>query len=269
MPETKLTHIRKKLLNQLGLNYTKNQEKELYRKLTDASAAFDYKNVDNFIQWLTNQELDKSQIKKLATFLTIGETYFFRERKALEYLEFDYLPKIINERKSSSKKIKIWSAACSTGEEPYSIAILLKRVIPDIEQWDIKIMASDINPTFLKKAKEGIYSKWSFRGNSEGFVFNNFKKIDNNRFQIKEDIKRMVTFSHINLASDSYPSTNNEIEDLDIILCRNVMIYFSPKGIRSVTTKLYKSLKKDGVLLVSPVEVSNLICDKFNKGDRT
>ena len=264
MSQIKLTHIRKQLLKQLGLNYTKNQEVELYRKLKDAAIAFGFENNDDFIEWLPNQELSKSQIEKLATFLTIGETYFFREKKALDYLEFDYLPKLIIKRAKSTKKLRIWSAACATGEEPYSIAIILKKIIPDIKNWDIKILATDINPSFIKKAKEGIYSKWSFRGNTQPFIANNFKQINETRYQINQEIKEMVTFSFINLASDTYPSSHNETSEIDVILCRNVMIYFSPKGIKSVTTKLYKSLKKDGVLAVSPVEVSSLICNKFN-----
>jgi chemotaxis protein methyltransferase CheR len=265
MLQPKLTELRNYLLNKLGLTFSDNQEKELFNKIKAASKSFNFDNTDNFINWLINQELDTEQTKKLASFLTIGETYFFREKKALDYLEFEYLPDLINKRRGHKQCLKIWSAGCASGEEPYSVAILLKRILPDIKNWDITILATDINPEFIKKAQKGVYTKWSFRGISESFKTMNFEKLENDKYRIKSSIKKMVDFSFVNLASDSYPSTTNNTNEIDIILCRNVLIYFSIKGIKSVTSKFYNSLNDNGVLLVSPVESSNLISSKFHQ----
>ncbi len=260
-----LTEIREIVLNKLGLNFLEKQEKELYAKIGAASKGFNFNNTDEFINWLINQPLTPAQIEKLATYLTIGETYFFREKKALDFLEFKYLPDLIGKRKGKGQHLKIWSAGCASGEEPYSVAILLKHVIPDIENWDITILATDINAAFLEKARAGVYSKWSFRGIPESFKTNNFEKIENEKFRINGAIKEMVTFSYLNLASGPYPSINNIYNTFDVILCRNVLIYFSHKGIKTVTSKLYSSLADEGVLLVSPVETSDLISPKFNR----
>ena len=256
--------IRQYLINKLGLNYNDNQVKELYVKLEAAARGFDFEDTDNFISWLIAQPLNNKQTEKLAAYLTVGETYFLREKKALDYLEFEYLPKLIRKRRGVNQHLKIWSAGCASGEEPYSIAIMLKRIIPDIADWDITIMATDINSNFLEKAKAGIYTKWSFRGISSSFMSRHFKEVGKNKYQISEEIKKLVTFSFFNIASDAYPSEENNTVDFDIILCRNVFIYFSNKVIASVTLKFYKSLAKQGVFIVSPVEVSKLISSKFH-----
>jgi len=260
-----LNEIKNYLLTNLGLNFNDNQEKELYRKLSNASVGFNFDSTEEFIDWILSQSLNTEQIEKLASFLTIGETYFFREKKALDYLEFEYLPRLIKTRNGNNNQLKIWSAGCASGEEPYSIAILLKRVIPDIKNWDITILATDVNSAFLEKARRGVYTKWSFRGIPESFKTKYFRKVDKNQYQINNVIKKMVTFSYLNLAIDSYPSTTNNTNAFDIILCRNVLIYFSEDGIKDVTSKFSDSLKKGGVLITSPVEVSPLISQKFNR----
>lgn len=263
IPHHNLDEIRKFLLTKLGLDFSKNRKKDLYTKLNEAAKGFDFDDTEIFIDWLKRQPLDNEQSKLLSSYLTVGETYFFREKKALDYLENIYLPELIRKRNGKIQQLRIWSAGCATGEESYSIAILLQRVIPDIKNWNITILATDINPTFIDKAKKGIYSNWSFRKTPESFKTNHFQKLDKNFYQINDSIKKMVTFSFLNLASDNYPSPENNTSNFDIILCRNVLIYFSAEGIKTVTSKFYESLIKQGVLLVSPVETSSLLSSKF------
>lgn len=259
------TELRNYLLANLGLSYHDKQENELHNKIKSAAKEFNFDNTENFITWLINQTLTPEQTKKLATFLTIGETYFFREKKALDFLEFKYLPDLIYKRRGNNQNLKIWSAGCSSGEEPYSVAIMLKRIIPDIKNWNITILATDINATFLKKAKEGVYSKWSFRGIPESFKTSYFKETENNKYQIKPEIKKMVDFSYLNLATPPYHASEGKTGMFDVILCRNVLIYFSHEGIKTVTTNFHDCLHQGGVLLLSPVETSNLISEKFNR----
>ena len=265
MSEELITKLRKYLSDYLGLDYSKSRDKELYKKIGAAAEGFSFDNTDNFINWLITQNLNPEETQKLATFLTIGETYFLREKKALDYFEFHFLPELIKKRKGKNQKIKIWSAGCASGEEPYTIAIILKRVIPDIKNWDITIMATDINSAFLEKAKKGVYSKWSFRNAPQSFKGQYFKEIEKNKYQIIPSIKKMVKFSYLNLASDSYPSIKNNSTDVNVIFCRNVLIYFSAEGILNVTSKFFKSLSKGGIMLLSPVETSNLVSSEFGR----
>ncbi len=265
MDNHRLLKLREYLLANMGLNFTENRNKELYTKIGEVSKDFGFTDVDEFIDWIVCRKIDNKNIERLASFLTIGETYFQRERKALDFLEYEYLPQLINKRKKTHRYIKIWSAGCSSGEEPYSVAIMLKRLIPNIKEWEITIKATDINPNFLEKAKRGEYTEWSFRGIDEDFKRRYFKKNKKGLFKINSDIKEMVDFSFLNLISYDDNSEKNNFSSYDIILCRNVMIYFSADGIRCVTSKFYDTLAKGGVLILSPVESTPLICDKFNR----
>lgn len=265
LPEHLFTELRKYLLANLGLNFTHNREKDFVRKIGLVAKEFNFTDTSKFILWLLKTDLTNKQIEILASYFTVGETYFLREQKGLDFLEQKYLPELIYKRRGKDQHLRIWSAGCASGEEPYSIAVMLIRVIPDIKNWDITILATDINPAFVNKAKKGIYTKWSFRNNPKWFINNYFNKAGDKKFQILPGIKKMVTFSYSNLAKDIYPSLTNNTNAMDIIFCRNVLIYFSQEGIKDVTRRLYNSLVNGGILIVSPVEMSNLISPKFSR----
>lgn len=258
-----LKPIRSFLLNHLGLNYSESRDNELYTKLTNAANNFGFENTGKYIGWLLENPNDDEIISKLAEFLTIGETYFFREKKSLDFIEYKYLPEIISKHKNEGQNLNIWCAACATGEEPYSIAILLKRTIPEIQNWNINLLATDINEAFLEKARTGIYTKWSFRLTPETFKNQHFKQVSENRFQIDQSIKEMVTFSNHNLAKGPFPPVSFKNIKFDIILCRNVLIYFSPEMVQHVASNFYKTLAENGVLIVSAVEASSLLSSAF------
>lgn len=259
-----LLEFRSYLLTHLGLNFSEKQEKELMQKIELAAKDFGYNETFEFIEWILNNNISYQQISILASYLTIGETYFLREKKSFDFLEQVFIPKLIQKKE---KQLRIWSAGCASGEEPYSIAITLLRTIRNISNWNISILATDINPNLLKKAEKGIYSNWSFRNNPDWFSSNYFKKIENNLFQIIPEVKNMVRFSTLNLAKDQYPSLINNTNAMDIIFCRNVMIYFSQNVIKEVISKLYKSLVPGGILIVSPVETSNFLSQNFSRID--
>lgn len=263
--DTTIQALRAYLLAHLGLSYSKNHEKDLSRKIEYAAKEFGYANPARFVDWLLEAKLTDQQTGALASHLTIGETYFLREKKSFDFLEQLYLPGLIQKRYGADKRLRVWCAGCATGEEAYSIAIVLLQSIPDILHWDISILATDINPVFLEKAKKGIFSKWSFRNNPEGFILKYFRIEGPNEFHILPRVKQMVTFAQLNLADDSYPSVQTGTEGIDIIFCRNVLIYFSPEGTRTLTDRLYESLVKGGILVVSPVEMSGMISPKFSK----
>lgn len=255
----------KKFLNQkLGLNFLENQEKELVRKMESAAEKFGYSDLNTFINWLYEKDLNKDQIGKLACHLTIGETYFMREKKGFDFLEQIYLPGLINKRFGSDKRVRIWCAGCATGEEAYSLAITLSQSIPDLKQWKISILASDINLDFLEKAKTAVYTKWSFRNNTPEFIHRYFTCPEPGKFQVIPEIRKMVTFIPFNLASDSYAELNANMPAFDIVFCRNVLIYFSAKGALKVTNQIFDVLATGGILVVSPVEVSGMISPKFD-----
>lgn len=245
------------IASNLALYFPKNRWDDLERNIISASKEFGYADVESFIERITNSPLSREHAELLASHLTINETFFWREPKSFEALEQKILPDLINLRRKSDKRIRIWSAGCSSGEEPYSIAIALIKQIPDIKDWNIHILATDINPKILRKAAAGIYGQWSFRG-VPSWLKEYFTKNDNNKYEIIPSIKSMVKFEYQNLAEDVFPSPLNNTNAMDIIYCRNVLMYFTQDRFRQVARGLYNALIEGGYLMVSASELSML-----------
>jgi chemotaxis protein methyltransferase CheR len=238
-----MTHsIDDQLLSQLsgfitarfGLHFPKKRWRDLERGITGAAGDFGFDDISSCIRWLITAQLTKSQLDILVCRLTIGETYFFRERKSFDVLEARILPALINSRRGKEQRLRIWSAGCSTGEEAYSIAILLYRLIADLPQWNITILATDVNPASLCKADRGEYSDWSFRGIPQWIKEKFFSRNAEGRFEVADTIRKMVTFASLNLADDPFPSLINNTNAMDIIFCRNVLMYFAPHQVKKV-----------------------------------
>jgi chemotaxis protein methyltransferase CheR len=186
--------------------------------------------------------------------LTVGETHFFRHRAQFEALEQKVLPELI-ERRRGSRKLRIWSAGCASGEEPYSLAILLDRLLPDRQAWDIWILATDISNDALRKARRASYSEWSFR-EVRPDIREQYFAHHGHRLELDPEIRGRVAFAYMNLIDDVYPSPATGTEEMDLILCRNVLIYFSEDTIRDVVGRFYRAIADDGWLVVSHAEPS-------------
>ncbi len=238
------------LEERLGLQYTKERWGDLEKKMIPASKQMGYNNLMDCILSLMNGPLNEDLIAILAYHLTIGETYFFRDSPRMETLEKDILPEIIS-RHDSDRKIRIWSAGCCTGEEVYSIAIMLHRLIPNLNKWDISIIGSDINKEFLRKAQLGNYRQWSFRATPHEVQAKYFTEHKDGLFSLLPKIKQMVKISYFNLIDDSF---SDSYKNMDLILCHNVLIYFSPRQIENTIHKLTSGLISDGWLSISATE---------------
>lgn len=258
-----LSQLSEFVIDQMGLYFPIERWRDLERGIASAAREFDFKDAESFGQWLLSSPVKKNQIEVLAGHLTVGETYFFREKKSFESLEEHVLPELIRSRRETEQRLRIWSAGCSTGEEAHSIAILLSKMIPDLKDWNITILATDINPRFLWKASEGVYREWSFRNNPPWIQERYFKRTKEGRFEILPYIRNMVTFSYHNLAEDSYPSLLNNTNAMDIIFCRNVLMYFAQDRAKKVIQNLYRSLVDGGWLIVSPSEASHILFSQF------
>jgi len=263
LPDTLLSRLSDFLESQIGLHFPKERWRDLERGIAVASRESGYPDVETFIRWLLAAPLTRTQIEGLASHLTVGETYFFREKRSLDILEQQILPELLLARAQTEKHLRIWSAGCCTGEEPYSIAMLLDRLIPDFEKWSLTILATDINPQFLRKAAQGVYGEWSFRDTPGWIRERYFTRRQDGRFEIQPRIRRMVTFSYLNLAEDAYPSLVNSTNAMDLILCRNVLMYFAQERAKKVVDKLHRSLVDGGWLITSPAETSTVLFSAF------
>jgi len=145
----------------------------------------------------------------------------------MEALRHTVLPAIIQERRQKNfKQLRIWSAGCATGEETYTLAMLLAELLPDIQQWSISLLSTDINAAYLAFAQKGIYTKRSFRGETPSELAQTWFIQNEGRYQVKPEIRRLVTFAPLNLIEDEYPSFANHTTNMDLIVCRNITIYF-------------------------------------------
>jgi len=256
VPEALLERFSRFIAERIGLHFPRQRWGDLERNTGYAAREIGFPDSEAFIRHALSSSLSTNQAEILASNLTIGETYFYREKKAFEALEQYILPELLRSRRSNGRNIRLWSAGCCTGEEPYSIAIALNKSIPDLKDWNTTILATDINPRFLKRASQAIYGEWSFREAPRWLKENYFTKAKSNHYEIKPHIKKMVTFAHLNLAEDVYPSLLNNTNAMDIIFCRNVMMYFTPEHARKTIQNLYQCLVDGGWLIVSSIETS-------------
>ncbi len=247
-----------------ALHFPRERWRDLERKTGSVASEFGFDDVEAFIDWLESEPITREQVEMLASHLTISETYFWREPQVFEALVEHILPELIRSRESSGKLLRIWSAGCSAGEEPYSIAMALHRVIPSPDNWNITILATDINPVILRKAHAGIYGEWSFRNSPSWLREKFFLRSEGGRLEIVPEIRKMVTFSYLNLAEDIYPSPLNNTGAMDIIFCRNVLMYFAPARARRAIEGLYHSLVNGGWLIVSSSELSQHLFPQFS-----
>ena len=189
---------------------------------------------------------DVEALDKLIVELTVGETYFFRESSQFEGIRRQILPEI-RQRRGQSHRVRIWSAACASGEEPYSIAMLCDR---EGLANQCEILATDISSEALAKARQATYRDWSLRGDSRT-VTKEYLRCDNGRYIVDDRIRRLVRFEFLNLAMDVYPSHVTSTEAMDLILCRNVLIYFGRATIREVAERLFACLADGGWLITA------------------
>lgn len=251
------------IAERMGLHFPRQRWDDLQRGLAGAAQEFGFDDAAACIDWLLARPPTPTQLQVLASHLTIGETYFFRDGPTLEALAHTILPELILARRGREQRLRIWSAGCCSGEEPYSLAILLHQALPDLRDWQVTITATDINKHFLHKAVAGVYGEWSFRNAPAGLKERYFTRTADGRYAIVPQIRKLVNFAHLNLAQDAYPSLVTDTNAMDLIFCRNVLMYFTPQQTGIVIGNLHHALVEGGWLAVSPSEASQALFPQF------
>src|SRR5579863_3891123 len=191
--ETPWARVSEFVAQHMGLHFPRERLIDLQRGLSDAADEFGFDDVAACADWLLSAPPTRPQLQVLASHLTIGETYFFRDKPAFDVLASRVLPELIHARRGRERRVRLWSAACCSGEEAYSLAILLHQLLPDLADWQVTILATDINARFLRKAVEASYGEWSFRDAPSGFKQRYFHPAGNGQYVIRPDIKKLVT----------------------------------------------------------------------------
>lgn len=262
--EEEFRKFRDLIQRRTGIYFPDNKREDLMRIVCRKAREAGIEPLRRYYEALLSEKRDLLLDESLTNAVTIGETYFFRYKEQWRLIREHLIPEMIRrKREQKSSQIRIWSAGCSTGEEPYTLAILLRESLIDIRDWKLFIMATDINVASLQVARMAIYGKWSFRSTPEDITRRYFQLIGD-KHQVRKDVRDMINFAQLNLVTDDYPAVPRGIHDMDLILCRNVLIYFDPDRIRQVSARMFNTLVPGGVLLTGHSEPTHLMTSQFH-----
>ncbi|HSV34152.1 MAG TPA: CheR family methyltransferase [Ramlibacter sp.] len=256
-PPATLELLAERIAAELGLHFPPERAADLCRGLAGAARDFGVADGAACANGLLAMPWTQAQVRILASHLTVGETYFLRDKPLLNVFAGHMLPELLSRRRAlGQRRLHIWSAGCCTGEEPYSLAILVEQALPDLAEWDVRIVGTDVNPRFLEKARAGRYNEWSFRGVPAAWRQRYFERTADGLYRVCDSVRSLVSFAELNMAQDTYPRATNGTSDVDVIFCRNLLMYFDSKQVAKVAERLRESLQVGGWLIVSPTEAA-------------
>jgi chemotaxis protein methyltransferase CheR len=245
-----------------GLHFPDNRRPDLERGVRQAFAASTCTDLKEYYQLLQDPESSVAHFERLVNAITVSETHFFRDAGQIDALYNHVLPQLIKRRRTL-RTLRIWSAGCSSGEEPYSIAMLLRELLHDVDEWSITVLGTDINTEAIGRARQAVYSEWAFREERAKQWRSRYFHRRGNRYQLVPAVQRMITLGQFNLVEDNYPSYESNTTLMDLILCRNVMIYFTEDISRGIVDQFYECLTYGGWLVVGHAEHSLTIYRRF------
>ncbi|MEF2144398.1 MAG: protein-glutamate O-methyltransferase CheR [Desulfovibrionaceae bacterium] len=259
--EAEFVQLRDFIYAQCGIHMPDNRQYLMENRLANRLRELNLKTYGEYYHYLRYDSSRRQELNKLFEVITTNETSFFRNPPQIKVFQDVILPALVeSKRKSGNRKLRIWSAGCSTGEEPYTLAIVLQEVLgAELASWDVKITANDLSSRVLEAANEGAFSGYALRTTPPEIVRAYFEG-DGRVFRLRPQLKRLVTFRQINLNDRSQLRT---IECSDIVFCRNVIIYFDEDMKRRVINAFYDNLGKDGYLFIGHSESLHNISRAF------
>lgn len=223
-----------------------SQEYLVESRLEPIAKARGYRNVDEMCQYLRSAGADL--VSELVEAMTTNETSFFRDHAPFEALRIHVLPDLIT-RRAEVRQLDIWCAAASTGQEPYSVALLICEHFPELSNWNVRIVATDLSKTVLEKARAGRYRQVEINRGIGSTYLNKYFKRDGNEYEIDREVRKLVRFDEVNLIQN-WPL----LPTFDLIFLRNVLIYFDVEAKRSILTRAHRQLAVDGYLFLGGSE---------------
>lgn len=253
--------LRDFIYQQCGIFIAENRKYLVENRLSNRLKELNLKSYNEYYNYLRFDPNKRQELTKLFEVVTTNETSFFRNPPQLEVFQRIVLAQAIDQaRKQGQKKLRIWSAGCSTGEEPYTLAIILHETLKtDIGNWDIKITANDLSEAVLAAARRGIYNEYALRTTPKEMVDKYFHK-EGNVYKIDAALKRLVSFGQINLSDREQLK---RVDKSQIVFCRNVIIYFDDDMKRRVINAFYDNLMPEGVLIIGHSESLHNISRAF------
>lgn len=246
------------ILEKLGIHFQQPRWCDMIRSIQKLSNSMEFDNLQSCVNWILDDTADPHRAAMLAKHVTIGETYFFRDDMISEMIRDTILPKFFAAKSAKNdRNLVFWSAGCSSGEEAYTLAILLAESPPS-KRYDIDIIGSDVNANAIAKARQGIYTKWSFRNTPQPIMKTYFEHLQNNHYKISDHIRDKVQFLHVNLVEHPYPDSLDKPGSIDVIFCRHVLMYLDQTNREIIVSYFVRLLSQNGWLIVSPAELPSI-----------
>jgi chemotaxis protein methyltransferase CheR len=246
--------FRRLIYDSCGINLTLSKKELVKARLTKRLTKAGIDSFKDYYNFVTKTDKTGKELVHLIDSISTNKTDFFREKKHFDLLNTSLLPSLISSKaKAGTKKLRIWCAASSSGEEPYTLAMTVFNHLKPNNGWDVKILATDISTKILQKAINGIYRKELLKDIPPGTVSAHFSKVlyeNTNCYKARDHLKDIITFRKFNLMTPEFPFKN----PFDFIFCRNVMIYFDPETQNRLVSKFYDCLPKDGYLFIGHSE---------------
>lgn len=205
---------------------------------------------------------DPAEQQRLLDEVTIQETHFFRNPPQVRALRTHVLPELLAHAERNGRRLRIWSAGCSTGEEPYSVAMILRELLPSTEGWDIKVVATDISKRALEAAEKGRYGARAVQMATPNQLARFFRPVAGGGHEVRPEVRELVEFRHHNLVTEPVPFPSNE--RVDLVLCRNVTIYFGRDTTRELMQRLHQCLRDGGYLFLGHSETLWQVSEQFH-----
>ena len=251
LPDSLFNEISEMVKRCYGINLHDGKKELVKARLTKRLRLLHLRDFHEYIRYLQSDS-DGTELVAMIDALSTNLTSFFRENDHFEFVSSSLIPQWRSDSAGTGRELRIWSAGCSSGEEPYSIAMVLGEGIPDLSSWDAKILATDISTRILARAKEGVYSDERLKGISPKIkmkYFDSEGRGASRSYHIKQELRHMVHFARLNLMG-SWPMKGS----FDAIFCRNVMIYFDKPTQERLVQRYWQMLRPGGVLFVGHSE---------------
>jgi len=253
--------LRNLIYERTGISYEENKIYYIKKRLQQRMDAGGFERVEDYIRHLKIFDPKGREFQELMNLLTVNETYFFREFSQLQVFAESCLEEITREKlDAGSRTIKVFCAGCSTGEEPYTLGIILREMLDDFSAWRVLIKAVDIDENVLKVARRGVYDRRSVKDVPQAYLKEYFTAPSAEEYAISQNIKDMVAFEHLNLMDRK--ALRYE-EDYDFVFCRNVLIYFDDVSRKQVVDKFYGMLRRGGFIFLGHAESLSRISTAF------
>lgn len=248
--EDEFENLRNLIRDKCGIYFDDGSRYILEKRLSGRLKELKFNTFKEYIFYLKYDKKKEDEFTFIYDVITTNETYFFREDYQLKAFKEEIIPDIMHLKKDD-KNIRIWSAGCSTGEEPYTIAMIVSEITDLLKNFKVSIFGSDISQRCLKIAREAIYNQNSFRTTSELQRKKFFDEIESGKWMVKQNIRELVSFGQLNLLDRTKMSI---LPTMDIIFCRNVLIYFDMNSRKKVIENFYNKLIPGGFLLLGHAE---------------